>query len=92
MADWNRNNRRGSISINVHELTDEGEEDQLVLKEYFNAVVLPLSVVPDSTSDIDNDEEEGHPAYASGGAAAARRRSSGNMDFEEVPIRTRERR
>ncbi len=57
MADWrnHRKNRRGSISINVHELTDEGEEDPKVLEEYFREVVLPLSVVPDK----DSDEESG---------------------------------
>lgn len=46
MADWNRANRKGSISINVHELLDEGEEDPIVLQDYFDAVVLPLSKVP----------------------------------------------
>lgn len=39
-------NRRGSLSINVHELTDEGEEDPRVLELYFRDVVLPLSKVP----------------------------------------------
>jgi hypothetical protein len=39
-------NRRGSLSINVHELTDEGEEDQRVLEEYFHDFVLPLSEIP----------------------------------------------
>ena len=49
MADWrnHRMNRRGSLSINVHELTDEGEEDHRVLTEYWKEVVLPLAVVPD---------------------------------------------
>jgi hypothetical protein len=43
--DW-RNNRRGSLSINVHELTDEGEENGLILETYFKEVVVPLSKPP----------------------------------------------
>lgn len=43
--DW-RNNRRGSLSINVHELTDEGEENALILDTYFHEVVVPLSRPP----------------------------------------------
>jgi hypothetical protein len=43
--DW-RNNRRGSLSINVHELADEGEENSLVLETYFKEVVMPLSKPP----------------------------------------------
>eukprot|EP01040_Poterioochromonas_malhamensis_P018730 gene18730-21936_t len=43
--DW-RNNRRGSLSINVHELTDEGEENALILETYFNEVVVSLPRPP----------------------------------------------
>jgi hypothetical protein len=60
MADWrnHRQNRRGSISINVHELTDEGEEDPKVLEEYFKEVVLPLSVVPIEEEEESEEDEE----------------------------------
>jgi len=45
MSDWGRSkkNRVGSISINVHELVDEGEECQPVLEQYFSELVLPLA-------------------------------------------------
>ena len=58
-ADWHRgaSNRKGSLSINVHELVDEGEEDIMVLKQYFNDVVFPLSQLP---SEKEGDEESGH--------------------------------
>ena len=64
MSDWqnHRTNRRGSLSINVHELTDEGEEDPRVLEEYFKEVVVPLSVIPhehkEGDDEFDSDEEE----------------------------------
>ena len=35
--------RRGSLSINVHDLVDESEEPQRVLESYFVEVVLPLA-------------------------------------------------
>lgn len=61
LADWKhiRQNRVGSISINVDELVDEGEENPLVLKEYWNEIVLPMAVPPDSShgSDDGNDDE-----------------------------------
>ena len=63
MSDW-RNGRNagrsGSISINVHELVDEGEENQLVLEEYFKDRVLPLArtVVEDDGSE-DGDDGKG---------------------------------
>eukprot|EP00981_Chlorochromonas_danica_P010657 scaffold3296_cov159-Ochromonas_danica.AAC.24 len=47
MADWNRANRKGSLSLNVHELVDEGEEDPIVLQDYFESVIIPLSKLPD---------------------------------------------
>lgn len=47
MADWNRANRKGSLSLNVHELVDEGEEDPIVLQDYFESVIVPLSKLPD---------------------------------------------
>lgn len=79
-----RQNRRGSISINVHELLDEGEEDQAVLEQYFREVVLPLSKKPrvedenstledsfeyvDEVVDDDYDEESGTGTEAGGSA------------------------
>ncbi|RYH30611.1 hypothetical protein EON65_04580 [archaeon] len=63
MADWGRGRRgergwggrdrtgRGSLSLNVHELVDEGEEDEVVLKEYFNTFVMSLA------DQIERDEE-----------------------------------
>jgi hypothetical protein len=55
--------RKGSISINVHELADEGEEDHQVLESYFQELVLPLSKIPekkegDDGDDGDNEEYE----------------------------------
>jgi hypothetical protein len=39
MSDWrNRHKKQRRLSINVHELTDEGEEEQQVLEEYWNEV------------------------------------------------------
>ena len=35
--------RRGSLSLNVQELVDEGETNPQVLKKYFDDVVLPLA-------------------------------------------------
>lgn len=46
MSDWGlhrSSNRVGSISINVHELVDEGEENHLVLEKYFEELVVPLA-------------------------------------------------
>lgn len=54
MADWSRANRKGSISINVHELIDEGEEDPIVLQDYFDSVVIPLSKIPDPMDNASN--------------------------------------
>jgi hypothetical protein len=58
-----RQNRVGSISINVHEVTDEGEENQLILKQYWEDMILPLSVLPSSShgSDDDGSEDERRP-------------------------------
>jgi hypothetical protein len=39
-------NRRGSISLNVHELVDDDDETIEQLEAYFNERVVPLSVVP----------------------------------------------
>jgi len=39
-------NRRGSISLNVHELVDDDDETFEQLEAYFNERVVPLSVVP----------------------------------------------
>jgi len=61
-----RYNRLGSLSINVHELTDEGEEDQRVLEEYFHEVVLPLSEMPKEEEGGgvgSNFDEEGLPIH-----------------------------
>jgi hypothetical protein len=65
MADWNNHRamRKGSLSLNVHELVDEGEEDIMVLREYFNEVVLPLSELPQSSAsagDASGDEVSVH--------------------------------
>eukprot|EP00597_Dinobryon_sp_UTEXLB2267_P009397 CAMPEP_0170086304 /NCGR_PEP_ID=MMETSP0019_2-20121128/21018_1 /TAXON_ID=98059 /ORGANISM="Dinobryon sp., Strain UTEXLB2267" /LENGTH=640 /DNA_ID=CAMNT_0010303293 /DNA_START=83 /DNA_END=2005 /DNA_ORIENTATION=+ len=53
MSDWGRSkkNRVGSISINVHELVDEGEECQPVLEQYFSELVLPLARQADEEED-----------------------------------------
>lgn len=53
--------RRGSVSINVHELLDNGEENELVLKTYFQEVVLPLAAAAghsevEGGSDVPRDE------------------------------------
>ena len=40
-------NRRGSMSLNVVELVEDGEETQEQLENYFNERVVPLSVVPE---------------------------------------------
>jgi hypothetical protein len=39
----NRLQRKGSLSLNVAELIDDGEHDPWVMKNYFENVVLPLA-------------------------------------------------
>ena len=66
MADWagTRAARTGSISINVHELVDEGEENQIVLEKYFEEFVYPLAKEADMkdrrsrSSSNDSDDNE----------------------------------
>lgn len=78
-----RENRRGSISINVHELLDEGEEDQQVLEQYFREVVLPLSKKPrpedastleDTNEYVDEEyyDEENESGTGAGGSSQSR--------------------
>lgn len=63
MADWknSRQNRVGSISINVEELVDEGEENPLVLQEYWKEIVVPLSTLPDSSHGSDDGDDDERP-------------------------------
>jgi hypothetical protein len=58
-----RQNRVGSISINVHEVTDEGEENPLILRQYWQDMIVPLSQLPSSMhgSDDDGSEDERRP-------------------------------
>ena len=64
MSDWRADRavaRSGSISINVHELVDEGEENQKVLEEYFKDRVLPLAkeAEDDASASEDGDDSKG---------------------------------
>jgi hypothetical protein len=90
LADWHnkRKIRRGSLSINVHELTDEGEEDQRVLEEYFREVVLPLSKIPLEQRANEHDVDVAEQEHIGGFRAV-----TGEDEENQVPmIRTRERR
>lgn len=65
LADWRgtkvrdrAKHRLGTLSINVHELADEGEEDVRVLQRYFEDYVLPLSEIPKEESDSDDEERQ----------------------------------
>jgi hypothetical protein len=62
MHDFRPNKRYlGSISLNVHELVDEGEENLLVLRQYFKDTVEPLAVIPPSHhGSEDGDHHDGH--------------------------------
>jgi hypothetical protein len=82
MADWqnHRDMRKGSLSLNVHELVDEGEEDLIVLREYFQEVVLPLSKVP---------EEEAQAGSSDAGDIEA---GAGAAEAESAPFVGRQRR
>jgi hypothetical protein len=61
MSNWTagRNvGRSGSISINVHELVDEGEENQRVLEQYFQDRVLPLATETEEEEEEEEDDWE----------------------------------
>ena len=62
MSNWTagRNvGRSGSISINVHELVDEGEENQRVLEQYFQDRVLLLATATEEEEEDNDDWEDG---------------------------------
>ena len=62
MSDWRTDRaaaRSGSISINVHELVDEGEENQKVLEEYFKDRVLPLAMEVEEDANASEDGDDG---------------------------------
>ena len=62
MSNWTagRNvGRSGSISINVHELVDEGEENQRVLEQYFQDRVLPLAAATEEEEEDDWEDGKG---------------------------------
>lgn len=91
MHDFRPNKRYlGSISINVHELVDEGEENPLVLKQYFEDTVLPLSVIPPPSSEhgdgSDGEDDERRPLTKS----PQRRRSSAPKASKPRPRRSAE--
>jgi hypothetical protein len=50
--------RRGSLSLNVHEVVEEGEDSEVVLQAYFNQFVLPLSKETNDHTDDDSKYDE----------------------------------
>ena len=81
-------NRRGSLSINVHDLVDESEEPQRVLESYFVEVVLPLAgIATSSTGHTTNANTIIGDQHGSGGGSLKRERERGHSrDAPSTPI------
>lgn len=58
---WRARDRRGSMSLNVHEHIDEDEVDQRVSEEYFHEFVVPLATAePDPEEAMEQGDGKSH--------------------------------
>ena len=85
--------RRGSISINVHELEDEAEENQKVLEQYFKDVVLPLAQSYVNPAEANERDSVHNPLSTSTDANSNRDVEQGQAEAEaQEPFEGRRRR